>query len=161
MTKKPKGKFVRESALENKEYSVCRHQLNRSGAMHGGELVKLIDEVAAIVAWRHSGKVCVTASLDSMHFVSPIFLNEIIVMFAACNRVWTTSMEIGVKAYVKGNGGGTRHVASAYLTFVALDENRKPTAVPVITPETSDEKQRYRAANKRRRIRLKSRPSKP
>jgi len=124
--------------------------------MHGGELVKLIDEVAAHAAARHAGNVCVTASFDNMVFKNPIALNETVMIFAAVNRAWTTSLEVGAKAFVEKQDGMC-HVASAYLTFVALDSNMNKTTVPLLVPESLKEKRRYREANKRRKMRLKQR----
>lgn len=151
-----RDKMVKESAVEGKRFSVCRHQLNDLGRMHGGELVKLIDEVAAFAAARHAGNVCVTASFDNMIFKAPIALNETVVIFAAVNCAWTTSLEVGAKAFVEKQDGMC-HVASAYFTFVALDKSMNKTTVPSLIPETQEEKRRYREANKRRRMRLKQR----
>lgn len=164
--KERKGKPVRLSTVEEK-FPVCRHQLNPMNIMHGGELVKIVDEVAGRAAAKHTNKVCVTASIDSLHFLGPIFLYETIVVKATVNRAWHTSMEVGTKVFVEGIDPSTgtekvvRHVSSAFLTFVALGADRKPTEISPVIPEITEEKRRYREANRRRKIRLASRPKTP
>lgn len=151
-----RAKTVSESSLET-NHSVCRHELNHLGTMHGGELVKLIDEVAATCARKHAENIAVTASMDSIHFLGPIYLNDTIILKASVNRSWNTSMEIGVKVFVDGPKG-IRHIATAFLTFVALDSAKRPAEVPEVIPESEDERRRYKKAATRRRIRLASRP---
>lgn len=158
--KERKGKPVRWSTVEEK-FPVCRHQLNPMNIMHGGELVKIVDEVAGHAAAKHTNKVCVTASIDSLHFLGPIFLYDTIEVKASVNRAWKTSMEVGAKVFVTGADGAARHIASAFFTFVALGGDRKPTEISPVLPETKEEKRRYREANRRRKIRLASRPKTP
>ena len=152
------GRFVRRSKIEE-EALICRHQLNNLGILHGGELVKLIDEIAARCAAKHSGHVCVTASFDGIHILGPILINETVELRASVNRVFGTSMEVGVKVFAKREEG-EKHIATAYLNFVAFDNERKPTEVIPIIPETANEKRRYREAVKRRKLRLATRPKK-
>ncbi|MCC7344801.1 MAG: acyl-CoA thioesterase, partial [Deltaproteobacteria bacterium] len=109
---------------------------------------------------RHCRKVAVTASMDALHFISPIRLGDIVILKAAVNFTATTSMEIGVRIECENPlTGERRHTASAYLTFVALDDVGRPTAVPAVTPETPEEKRRFQEGQKRRedRIQWKSR----
>lgn len=115
----------------------------------------LIDRVAVVVAERHSGKVCATASIDALHFLSPVRLGETLVIKASVNRVWTASMEIGVRVEAETPGEEKRrHVVSAYLTFVALNTKGKPTRVPELVAESRIEKRRYKEAGLRREKRL-------
>lgn len=117
-----------------------------------------IDIAAAICAQRHARRPVVTASIDALSFVAPVYVGWIVNLKASVNYVSRTSMEVGVRLDAENpTEGKTFHVASAYLTFVALDEKGKPCKVPQITPVTSDEKRRYKAAERRRALRLKLR----
>jgi len=90
-----------------------------------------------------------------MDFLEPVFISELVVLRAAVNRAFRTSMEVGVKVFAENlQTGEERHVASAYLTFVAVEKDRKPAAVPPVVPETADEKRRYGQAGERRAYRL-------
>jgi acyl-CoA hydrolase len=114
-------------------------------------IMAICDRTALVVAERHSKKTCVTASVDSMHFVRPAGQGDILLFSAAINRTWTTSMEIGVKVVAEHyETGERRHILSAYFTFIALDKNKKPTEVPPIVPQTPLEKRRYEEAQDRR-----------
>ncbi|MCC6271992.1 MAG: acyl-CoA thioesterase [Deltaproteobacteria bacterium] len=133
---------------------------NALGTIFGGRIMEWTDIAAAVVASRHCRKVAVTASMDALHFISPIRLGDIVVLKAAVNFTATTSMEIGVRIECENPlTGERRHTASAYLTFVALDDVGRPTAVPAVTPETPEEKRRFQEGQKRRedRIQWKSR----
>lgn len=117
-----------------------------------------IDLAAAICAQRHSRKVCVTASMDDLHFLAPVRAGDIVILKASVNCTHKTSMEVGVKVESENPLTGERkHTASAYLTFVAVDEEGKPVPVPSVLPETDDEKRRFKKADERRRERLKKR----
>jgi uncharacterized protein (TIGR00369 family) len=117
---------------------------NQSGNVHGGTIMKLIDTAAGIVALRHCRTNVVTAAMDRLDFHQPVFIGELVVLRASINYVGRTSMEVGVRVEAENLiTGEVRHTNSAYLTMVALDESRKPTAVPVIMPETEDEKRRF------------------
>lgn len=111
----------------------------------------VIDRVALVVAERHSAKTCVTVSVDSIHFLNPAKKGDTLVFSAAINRSWNSSMEIGVKVVAENIKTKKRvHILSAYLTFVALDENEKPISVPQVIPETEVEKRRFQEAGMRR-----------
>ncbi|MBI2625336.1 MAG: acyl-CoA thioesterase [Candidatus Nealsonbacteria bacterium] len=150
-----KVKSVKDSMIETQFYSVKPTDLNALETIYGGKIVDLIDSLAAIIARRHSGKTCVTASMDSIDFVRPAKSGDLLVLKTAINKVWDTSCEIGVKIFVENQETKARkHLASAYLTFVALDENGRPTPMPKIILKTKEEKRRFREAEDRRKIRL-------
>jgi acyl-CoA hydrolase len=126
-----------------------------AGNVHGGYILKLVDQAGAIVAARHTHLNIVTASLDRMDFISPVYIGNLVFAKASVNYTGKTSMEIGVRIEAECLRTGTHtHVGSAYLTFVALDNNDKPTKIPQIIPETEDEKRRNKEAKKRRELRL-------
>jgi uncharacterized protein (TIGR00369 family) len=128
---------------------------NPAGNVHGGIIMKLIDTAAGVVAGRHSRKNTVTASIDKLEFHNPVFIGDVLFLKASINMVGNTSMEIGVRAEAENPiTGAIRHTASAYLTFVALDENGKPANVPSLVPESDDEKRRNREAGIRKKARL-------
>ncbi len=145
---------VSESKVELAQVMMPEHA-NAAGNVHGGYIMKLVDQAAAIVAARHTRKNCVTASVDRFDFISPVFIGNLVFAKASCNYVSNTSMEIGVRIEAECLTTGTHtHVSSAYLTFVALDEEDKPTPVPKLIPETKEEKRRFEDAKKRREIRM-------
>lgn len=145
------GKPVKDSAVDNHTYKVFPNDLNSYGTAFGGMIMAICDRTALVVAERHSKKTCVTASVDSMHFLRPAGQGDILLFSAAINRTWTTSMEIGVKVVAEHyETGERRHILSAYFTFIALDKNKKPTEVPPIIPQTPLEKRRYEEAQDRR-----------
>ncbi len=114
-----------------------------------------MDRLAVVVAERHSGKVCVTVGVDAVHFLAPATGADTLVYSACCNRAWRSSMEIGVKVEAEiSSTGERRHILSAYLTFIALGDDQRPTAVPAVAPQTPVEQQRYAEAQLRRRLRL-------
>jgi len=152
------GKAPSESAIEQNVYKVFPNDLNSKYTVFGGLVMGLCDRTALIVAERHSGAACVTAAVDSLNFVAPARSGETLVIMAAPNRAWNSSMEIGVRVIAENTQSGeSRHVVSAYFTFVALGENGKPITVPAIAPKTRVEKQRYKEADRRRKQRLKNR----
>jgi acyl-CoA hydrolase len=117
--------------------------------------MKLIDTAAGVVAGRHARRNTVTASIDSLEFHSPVFVGDLLFLKASVNMVGNTSMEIGVRAEAENPlTGEVRHTASAYLTFVALDDSGRPTPVPGLIPETEEEKRRNRQAVIRKQARL-------
>ncbi len=128
---------------------------NPGGIVHGGVVMKEIDNAAGVVAIRHAGNLAVTASIDRIDFHNMIFIGEMITIKASINRAGRTSMEIGVRVEAEDLlKGSRRHVASAYLTFVAVDKNTgKPLAVPGLLLETEDEKRRHKQALKRKELR--------
>lgn len=154
-----KGKTVPQSAIEDYPHIVFPTDLNSIGTMFGGEVIKIIDLVATIVAQRHSGKTCVTAKFDDIAFLKPVFSGQTLIFKAAVNRVWNTSMEIGVKVFLDlGEAKEYIHVVSAYLTVVAVNKEGKPIPIGIpIIPKTKDQKRRFKEADERREIRLKNR----
>ncbi len=134
---------------------VLPNDTNQLGNLAGGVLMNWIDLAAAIAASRHTQRVCVTASVDELNFLHPIKQGEVVMLYASVNRVFKTSMEIGVKVFAENPlQGTTRHANSAYLTFVAIDGNNKGIISPPIHPETEEEKRRYEQAAIRREARL-------
>lgn len=128
---------------------------NPAGIVHGGVIMKEIDNAAGVVAVRHTRKICVTASIDRLDFHKPSFIGNLVTVKAGVNMVGTTSMEIGVRVETEDLMAGTvTHLASAYLTFVALDENRRPVAVPPLKLVTEEDHRRNREAMARRALRL-------
>ncbi|WP_027182767.1 acyl-CoA thioesterase [Desulfovibrio inopinatus] len=128
---------------------------NPAGNVHGGVILRYIDMTASIVAIRHAGKVVVTASIDRMDFLTPSYVGEMCTFMASCNYVGRTSMEIGVRVQSENLiSGETRHAGSAYLTFVALDEMKRPTAVPQLILENDQDRRRFAEAQMRREMRL-------
>ena len=149
-----RGKPVRNSQVEMTEL-VLPNDTNQLGNLLGGRLMQWMDIAAAIAAQRHSNRVCVTASVDSLHFFQPIRLGEVVTLRASVNRAFGTSMEIGVHVATEDLLTGNRRTAnSAYLTFVALDDKRVPISVSAAIPLTKEEKRRYRDALRRRSQRL-------
>jgi uncharacterized protein (TIGR00369 family) len=128
---------------------------NPAGNVHGGTIMQLIDQCGAIVASRHSHKNCVTASVDRIDFLNPAYIGNVVILKGALNYVGRTSMEVGV--HVEDEcliTGKKAHIASAYVTYVALDEDDNPTEIPQLIPETEEEKRRFREAQERREKRL-------
>ena len=149
------GKPPSESAIEQNVYKIFPNDLNSKHTVFGGLVMSLCDRVALIVAERHSGRPSVTAAVDSLNFLAPARAGDTLVIRSAVNRAWRSSMEIGVHvAAENSNTGETRHVVSAYLTFVALGEDGKPNSVPVVLPQTTAEKRRFKDAGRRRAQRL-------
>lgn len=129
---------------------------NALGTIFGGKVMAWIDIAAAIAAGRHARRVVVTASIDALHFVAPIKVGHIVHIRAAVNFAGRTSMEVGVRVESENAvTGETTHTATAYLTFVALDDHGRPTLVPPVLPETPEEKRRFDQAQKRRGARIK------
>ena len=149
------GKPVNFSAINDQTSLVFPNDLNTYGTLFGGKVLELGDWISCIVAKRHSNKVCVTLGLDSVRFLTPATSGDILVFKVAVNRAWNTSMEVGLKVFAQDfRTLEMKHIFSAYFTFVALDENRKPTRIPEVIPETEEEKRRYEEAEKRRKKRL-------
>ncbi|MCB9073670.1 MAG: acyl-CoA thioesterase [Bdellovibrionaceae bacterium] len=131
---------------------------NALGSVFGGTVMSWIDIAAAICAQRHSRKTVVTAHIDEVNFIAPVYKGWVINVKASVNHVATTSMEIGVRVDAENPQTGEMfHTASAYLTFVALDSFGRPTTVPALKLETTDDKRRHEAAVSRRNARLQKR----
>lgn len=119
----------------------------------------LVDLVGAIAAIRHARTAVVTASIDHMNFLHPVRIGQLVKLSASVNRVFRTSMEVGVKVAVEDLlSGEQKHTSSAYLTFVAMDKQGNRSLIPPVIPETEAEKRRYEAAGLRREYRLALRP---
>jgi len=128
---------------------------NNWGFLLGGKLMHLVDICGALAAMKHARCPVVTASADSINFMHPVHMNQLITLHSSVNRVFKTSMEVGVRVIVEDvMTGESRHTTSAYLTFVAIDENGKPMPVAPVLPETEEEKRRYEEAGVRREYRL-------
>jgi acyl-CoA hydrolase len=154
MSNAMQGKPVRESRVEMTEIVLPGHT-NQLGTIFGGQLMAWIDIAASIAAARHARGVCVTASIDALHFVAPIRLGQHVVIRTCVNYAGRTSMEVGARLESEDPPTGERtHVARAYLTFVAIDAHGRPRPVPPVLPETREEKRRYEEAELRRSSRL-------
>lgn len=148
------GRPVRESLSEIAEFALPIYA-NPLGNVLGGRIMHLVDLAAATAAIRHCRSAVVTASVDSMSFLRPIRIGQLITLKASVNRVFRSSMEVGVKVLVEDlRQGIVLHTNSSYVTFVALDEEGKPHPVPQVIPETETEKRRWREADARRAQRL-------
>src|SRR5215831_14105804 len=147
---KMKPRTVEQSQSEMAEV-VLPNDANPLGNLLGGRLMHLIDIAGALAAHRHSRSYVVTASIDHIDFLSPVHIGDLLILKSSVNCAFHSSMEVGVKCWVENYiAGTTRHVASAYLTFVAVDSNGRHHAVPQVVPETAEEKQRYEDAGRRR-----------
>ncbi|MFV1873052.1 MAG: acyl-CoA thioesterase [Oleiphilus sp.] len=150
-------KNISSSEINGHIYKVFPNDLNAHGTAFGGMIMAKCDRLSLVVAERHSGHVCVTASVDSIHFMAPAKENDTLIFKVSINRAWNSSMEIGVKVEAENSYTGTsKHILSAYFTFVALDENNKVTRVPPVLLETSTHERRYQQANVRRAARLRT-----
>jgi acyl-CoA hydrolase len=155
------GKPVSASRTEMTEV-VLPQDANVFGNILGGRVMHLVDIAAAITAHRHCRSMAVTASVDHIDFRNPIRVGEVIMLKASLNRAFHTSMEIGVKVFSEDILTGERkHTTSAYVTFVALDENYRPKPVPPVICKTPEDRRRYREALVRRKYRLAHRGNKP
>jgi acyl-CoA hydrolase len=171
----PKAKRIKKDApattrLPGKRASASRSEMvevvlpndaNPLGAMLGGKVMHLMDIAGALAAHRHSNSYVVTAAVDYVDFRSPVQIGEVIVLKSSVNRVFNTSMEVGVKIYSENYlTNERRHTSSAYLTFVAVDEQRRPIQVPPVIPDSAEDRRRFREAGIRRRLRLSQRRGK-
>lgn len=149
------GKTVKESLIEGHHYEIYPPDLNSNNTVFGGRIMEIADMLAAACAKKHSGKTCATLLVDSLRFLSPATRGEILMFFAAINRTWKTSMEVGIKVVTaKTLDKEPRKVVSAFFTLVALDQFNNPSPVPPIIPESAEEKRRYGEAQVRREHRL-------
>src|SRR5579872_3034641 len=148
-------RHVAESQSEMAEV-VLPNDANPLGNLLGGKLMHLIDIAGALAAHRHSRSYVVTASMDHIDFILPVHVGDLLILRSSVNRAFRTSMETGVKVWVENYISGTkRHVASAYLTFVAVDKHGQHQPVPQVVPETEEQKRRYEDAGRRREMRQK------
>lgn len=143
---------VRDSQSEMAEI-VLPNDANPLGALLGGRLMHWIDLAGAMAAHRHSRSYAVTASVDHIDFLVPVRVGDLVILRSSVNRVFRTSMEVGVKVFVENYIADTsQHVASAHLTFVAVDANGKRLAIAPVIPETEEQQRRYDDAGRRREI---------
>ncbi|MEZ5352155.1 MAG: acyl-CoA thioesterase [Bryobacteraceae bacterium] len=151
------AKPVRDSISEYTELTLP-NDANSLGTLFGGKLMQFVDVAAALAAARHARCAVVTASIDQMTFLRPVEIGQLVVLRSSVNRVFRTSMEVGVKVSVEDlQTGEVQHVSSAYLTFVGLDKERRRVEIEPVQPETEDEKRRYEEAGERRAYRLQMR----
>ena len=134
---------------------ILPNHLNPMGSVFGGVIMSWVDIAGSISARRHCSKNVVTASIDDIHFLAPVYKGDVICIKAQVNYTHKSSMEVEVKVTAESpEKKNFRHTASAYLTFVALDEDHKPTPVPSLLPQTEEEKKRFESAKLRRQWRL-------
>jgi len=148
------GKRIRESTIIMAQL-MNPEDANIAGNVHGGVIMKLIDNAAGCAAIRHSRSNVVTASIDRLDFHNPVFVGDLVTLKASLNFVGKTSMELGVRVEAENLiTGHIRHTASAYLTFVALDSNGRPFPLSPLVVETEEDKRRNQEAKERRKTRL-------
>jgi acyl-CoA hydrolase len=128
---------------------------NVAGNVFGGTILKMVDEIAFVAATKHTRSNVVTASVDRMHFLSPVHVGDLLTLKANVNAVWHSSMEVGVRVEAEDpRNGGIRHTGSSYLTVVAIGPDGKPIEVPGLLVETDADMRRNREAMRRRSRRL-------
>ncbi len=148
------GKRVKDTSVVIAQMMIPQ-DANPAGNIHGGVIMKLIDTAASVVAARHARSNIVTASIDRLDFHHPAYVGDLLFFRASLNLVGRTSMEVGVKVEAENlRTGEVRRTNSAYLTYVALDENGRPCEVPPLVLETEEEVRRNRRAKARREVRL-------
>ncbi len=149
-----KGKRVEDSQITLHNYMLPQHA-NPLGTIHGGVMMKLVDEAAGLCAMRHAQRPVVTIAIDSMTFHSPVRVGEVVSFNASLNWVGNTSMEVGVRVVAENPlTGECTHTNSAYLVFVALDDGGRPVQVPPLILETDEEHRRWAEAEARQSRRL-------
>ena len=149
------AKKVSDSAVEDYTYRIFPNDLNSNGTVFGGLVMSILDRLALVVSEKHCGMTCVTASVDTLVFLAPATIEDHLIFKAAVNRVWNTSLEVGLKVIAENpKTSDKRHIVSAYFTFVALDENQKPIKIPQILPESESQKRRFKEAQIRRNSRF-------
>ncbi|MFP5235786.1 MAG: acyl-CoA thioesterase [Acidobacteriota bacterium] len=147
------SRLVADSQSEMTEI-ILPNDANVLGNLLGGRLMHFIDIVGAMAAYRHSRAHVVTAAMDHIDFLQPVHVGDLLTLKSSVNRAFSTSMEVGVKAWVENTQTGVMlHVASAYLVFVAIDQNGRRVHVPELKPVTADEQRRYADALLRRQHR--------
>ena len=146
----PAPRAVSESQSEMTEL-ILPNDTNTLGNLLGGRLMHFIDLVGAMAAYRHSRTHVVTAAMDHIDFIQPVHVGDLLILKSSVNRAFSKSLEVGVKVWAENTMAGLyRHVASAYLVFVAIDNNGNPVRVPELVPETPDELRRFEGAHRRR-----------
>ena len=148
------GRPVSDSYFEYAEIALP-NDANPLGTLFGGKLMQWVDLAASISAARHARCPVVTASIDSLTFLRPVKIGQLVILKSAVNRVFRTSMEIGVKVVVEDLlSGDVQHVSSAYLTFVAVAADGSRVTLTPVVPHTEDEQRRFERAGERRQYRL-------
>jgi acyl-CoA hydrolase len=150
-------------ALEARPVSASRVRLarvmqltdaNNLGNVHGGVVMREVDNAAGMAAARHAGRAAVTAGIDELSFRAPVYVGDLLIVEASVNAVGRTSMEVGVRVEAEDwKGGERRHTTSAYLVFVAIDEDGNPVEIPPLRTETDEERRREAQALIRRQVR--------
>ena len=152
-----RGRPVRESRSKYTHVALP-NDANPLGHVLGGRVMHLVDMCGTLAAGRHARRPVVTAAIDQMSFLHPVPIGEFLVLRSSVNRVFRTSMEVGVKVWVENpRTGDILHTSSAYLTFVALDDAGKPVPVVPVIAESQEEERRYHEAGRRRECRLATR----
>ena len=150
-----KEKKIAESSVEDHTYKIFPNDLNSENTVFGGTVLSLLDRIAVVVAERHSGKSCVTVSVDAVHFLAPAKKGDNLLIKSCINRSWTSSMEIGLRVTAeRPTTGEKKHMLSAYFTFVAVDKEGKPSPVPGVKTVNEEEKKRFEEAGLRRTQRI-------
>jgi acyl-CoA hydrolase len=140
---------------------ILPNDANTLGNLLGGRLMHFIDLVGAMAAYRHARSHVVTASMDHIDFIAPVHVGDLLILKSTLNRAFRTSMEVGVKVWVEHTIDGVmRHVASAYLTFVAVDRQGGRVSVPPLAPGTPEDQRRFEDAGRRRALAIEERERK-
>jgi len=151
------GRKVSESQITMTELVLPNHT-NQLGTLFGGQLMFWIDICASLSAGKHNKRTCVTASVDRVDFHHPVKLGDAVTLVSSVNRVFNSSLEVGVKVFAQNfKEGIVEHTNSAYLTFVTVDSDGKPVKAIEALPETNEQKRRFNEALIRRENRLRSR----
>jgi len=156
MSSSQSNPMVRTVASTQSEMTeiILPNDTNILGNLLGGRLMHFIDLTGAMAAYRHARTHVVTASMDHIDFIRPVHLGELVTLKSSVNRAFAHSMEVGVKVWAENTRtGSVVHVASAYLVFVAVDDQGRLQKVPQLLPETPDEIRRYADALRRRKHR--------
>ncbi len=150
----PQEKRVSDSEIVLHHFMMPEHA-NPLGNVHGGIIMKLVDEAGGLCAMRHAQRPAVTIAIDSMTFHSPVHVGDLVMLYARVNYVGRTSMEVGVRVVAENPITGEQtHTNSAFLVYVALDDAGKPMQVPRLKLETGEEHRRWNAAKERQAQRL-------
>ena len=142
-----------EDSLTEQQYLICPAHINHYGRLFGGQLLKWIDELAGIVAIRHSGSTVTTAAIDNLQFQAPAYTGDMIVLRGMVTSVGRSSMEVRVDTYREALDGKREVINRAYIDMVAINCKGQPVEVPDLLIETPEQKQEYEAAQKRKAVR--------
>lgn len=145
------------ASMTQQQYLVRPTQMNHYGRLFGGELLKWIDELAGIVATRHSGAMVTTAAIDNLQFQAPAYEGDMVVLQGMVTYVGRSSMEIRVDTYTETLSGQRKMINRAYIDMVAIDDQGQPVEVPALILETEEQKQEYDAAARRKTLRIQRR----